>query len=171
MTETSTTYATTQTVDDTIRWRGEQEAAASWMVWLAFNAPHAPFHAPPADLHDQDLPSGAGPDTSATDPELLRPYYLAAAQAMDTELGCLLRWMEANGHGDTDILFIADNGAPPELYEATMDPKRGKGTLFEAGVHVPFCVSGPSVAEAGRVEDHDAAARRAEERARKAADP
>lgn len=154
VTETSSTYATTQAVDDTIRWLDEQGADASWMVWLAFNAPHAPFHAPPAELHDQDLPWAESPDVSVTDPELVRPYYLAATQAMDSELGRLLRWMEQNGHGDTDIIFIADNGAPPEVVEAPMDPNRGKGTIFEGGVHVPFCVSGPSVAGSGRVEDH-----------------
>jgi len=153
VTATSTTYATTQTVDDTIAWLAEQGPDQPWMVWLAFNAPHAPFHAPPSELHDYNLEEGSSPPSGSSDPDEVLPYYLAASQAMDTELGRLLRWMRENGQGDTDILFIADNGAPPEVTESPMDPTRGKGTVFEGGVHVPFCVSGPSVAQGGRVDD------------------
>lgn len=153
VTATSTTYATTQTVDDTIAWLAEQGPDQPWMVWLAFNAPHAPFHAPPSELHDYNLQDGSSPPSGSTNPNEILPYYLAASQAMDTELGRLLRWMRENGQGDTDILFIADNGAPLEVVEAPMDPTRGKGTVFEGGIHVPFCVSGPSVAQGGRVDD------------------
>lgn len=61
VTATSTTYATTQTVDDTIAWLAEQGPDQPWMVWLAFNAPHAPFHAPPSELHDYNLQDGSSP--------------------------------------------------------------------------------------------------------------
>ena len=153
VTDTSTTYATTQTVDDTIAWLAEQGPDQPWMVWLAFNAPHAPFHAPPSELHDYNLRDGSAPPTGPLDPDVVLPYYLAASQAMDTELGRLLQWMRDNGQGDTDILFIADNGSPLEVIESPMDPARGKSTVFEGGIHVPFCVSGPSVAQGGRVDD------------------
>jgi arylsulfatase A-like enzyme len=152
VTSTSTTYATTQTVDDTIAWLEQQGPDQSWMVWVAFNAPHAPFHLPPADLHDYDHLDPDGPAAGETDPDRVRPYYLAASQAMDTELGRLVAWLRANGQGDTDILFVADNGAPPEVSESPLDPQRAKGTVFEGGVHVPFCVAGPSVGLPGRVE-------------------
>ncbi len=42
-------YATTVFTDRAIDWIGAQEG--HWFLWLAYNAPHAPFHLPPAHLH------------------------------------------------------------------------------------------------------------------------
>jgi arylsulfatase A-like enzyme len=151
----ATTYVTTQTVDDTISWLAEQPTDQPWVVWLAFTAPHAPFHAPPDDLHSYDL-DGDVPTPTGTQDEMAaeaRPYYNAAAEAMDTELGRLLAWADANGQGGIDVIFVADNGIPPEVTQAPMDTLRAKGTTYEGGVHVPMCVSGPSVARGGRVDD------------------
>jgi len=52
----STTYATSEQVDDalaTIAGFGDDP----WFMWLAFNAPHKPLHAPPAHLHGFELAS------------------------------------------------------------------------------------------------------------------
>ncbi|MEF3047830.1 sulfatase-like hydrolase/transferase [Pseudotabrizicola sp. L79] len=45
-------YATTVLTDRAIDWIGAQDDP--WFLWLAYNAPHAPFHLPPADLHGFD---------------------------------------------------------------------------------------------------------------------
>ena len=49
-TRTVAGYATTVLTDRAIQWIGNQ--SSPWFLWLAYNAPHTPFHAPPADLHD-----------------------------------------------------------------------------------------------------------------------
>lgn len=49
---TETGYATTVAVDDALAWIDRQDG--SWFTWVGFNAPHEPFHLPPADLHSRD---------------------------------------------------------------------------------------------------------------------
>jgi arylsulfatase B len=50
-------YATTVLTDRAINWIDAHDMP--WVLWLAYNAPHAPFHLPPADLHSfDDLPHG-----------------------------------------------------------------------------------------------------------------
>jgi arylsulfatase A-like enzyme len=44
-------YSTTVLTDHAIDWVGAQKKP--WFLWLAYNAPHAPFHVPPAELHTQ----------------------------------------------------------------------------------------------------------------------
>ena len=49
--DTITTYATTQTVTDAINWLDTLQSGKPFFMWLAFNAPHTPFHKPPDTLH------------------------------------------------------------------------------------------------------------------------
>jgi arylsulfatase A-like enzyme len=75
------------------------------LVSLALVAPHDPFHVPPADLHsDQTLVDD--PDAIAANP---RPYYGAAIEAMDAELGRLIDTIDLD---DTYVIFLGDNGTP-----------------------------------------------------------
>jgi len=142
-----TNYATTQTVDDALAWIAAQEAlGAPWFAWVAFGAPHAPFHLPPAALCPDyaTLPGGAD---IALNP---RPYYEAAIQALDTELGRLLAGID---RAHTNILFVSDNGTPNEVLQPPFPAGRGKGTLYEGGIRVPLIVQGPAVVAPGRVAD------------------
>jgi hypothetical protein len=43
-------YATTDNVDEAIA-AIAGFGSCPWLVWLAFNAPHGPVHAPPSGLH------------------------------------------------------------------------------------------------------------------------
>lgn len=146
----STTYATTENVDDTIRWLEKQQKGKPWLVWLAFNAPHSPFHLPPKNLHQQQNLSGTQNDINQNTP----PYYRAMIEAMDSEMGRLLAWLQTNNQLDnTVIVFLGDNGTPAKVVEAPYDRRRAKGTLYQGGIHVPFCVSGPVVKQPGRTTD------------------
>lgn len=90
VTSTSSAYATTDVVNDAVAWISARNTAnQQWVAWVAFNAPHIPFHAPPASLHSY----GANPATN-----LLK--YRAAVESMDTEMGRLLLSVNA---ADTDI--------------------------------------------------------------------
>ena len=144
-TETTQTYATTANVDDAIAWMEERDKAASWLVWVGFNAPHAPFHKPPDDLHSSDHLSGNKAHRK-NKPGL---YYSATVEALDTEVARLIKWLGENGQAPTDIIFIGDNGSPGQVVTAPWQSDKAKGTLYEGGVRVPYCVWGQAVAAKG----------------------
>jgi len=129
-------YATTDTVDEAIA-AIDSFGANPWLVWLAFNAPHTPFHAPPSGLHTQTL-SGDPDDTPVE-------HYAAAVEAMDTEIARLLAAIPQDVLDDTTIVFFGDNGTPSRAVEAPFDSTRAKGKVYEGGVNVPFIVKSPHV--------------------------
>ena len=49
---TSTEYSTTKFTDLAIDWVTDQ--TKPWFLWLAYNAPHTPFHLPPDGLYSQN---------------------------------------------------------------------------------------------------------------------
>jgi arylsulfatase A-like enzyme len=131
----STTYATTEQVDDALA--RIQVMPQPWFCYLAFNAAHRPFHAPPSNLHTYTL-SGPPNQTGAT-------HFRAAVQAMDTEIGRLLSSIDSEVLERTTIIFLGDNGTPPEATLAPLVGTKAKGTLYEGGVNVPLIVAGRGV--------------------------
>lgn len=142
----SDVYTTTRFVDLAIEWIAAQEAP--WFAWLAFNAPHTPFHLPPPDLHDRDSLSPAQQEIDR-DP---LPYYLAAIEAMDREIGRLLDSFSADTRANTVIIYMGDNGSPRRVYQGS-PRQRGKGSVYQGGVAVPMIVSGRGVSRTGERED------------------
>ena len=147
-TSTVTTYATTENVDDAIAWIGEQAIQSPgkpWFIWLAFNAPHWPYHKPPNVLHSYDYLPGTSSDIDENPVQ----YYQAMVEAMDTEINRLLNAIDRS---NTNIIFVGDNGTPVEGSVAVppADPKRVKGTLYQGGVWVPLIISGPIVNQKNR---------------------
>lgn len=137
---TSTTYHTTQITDLAQRWVSQQNKP--WFLWLAYSAPHDPFHLPPSNLHSRTTLTGTTADIAAR----RREYYLAAIEAMDSEIGRLLAGMPAATRANTVILFIGDNGTPAQVVDtAVFDRARVKGTVYEGGIRVPMIVSGQGV--------------------------
>lgn len=142
-----TAYATTQAINDAIAWLDTLDGTRPFFLWLAFNAPHKPYHKPPDSL----ITATGLPGTPAHIAANPVPYYKAAIEAMDTEIGRLLVYLDQQGLRDsTNFLFIGDNGSEPDVAQIA-DTSRAKGTLYEYGVHVPFFVSGPSVTDPGRI--------------------
>ncbi len=124
----TTLYATTDTVDDAVTQVGILDEP--WFLWVAFNAPHKPFHYPPAGLHSQPLGLGSV------------VKYAAMVEAMDNEIGRLLEDIDL---ADTTVIFISDNGTPKAVTMSPMDPDRVKKTVYEGGVNVPLIVAGKAV--------------------------
>lgn len=138
-TETSTVYHTTAMTDLAIDWVAAQNSP--WFLWLAYIAPHEPFHAPPSALHTRNL-SGEATDIQNNS----RQYYLAAIEAMDTEIGRLLASIPTETLDNTLIVFIGDNGTPRQVIDLASYPRtHSKGTLYEGGIRVPMVVSGAGV--------------------------
>lgn len=124
ITTNSNEYTTTKFTDLAINWVQEQNQP--WFLWLAYNAPHTPFHLPPTQLHSQgNLPA----DEASIDANPL-PYYMAMIEAMDSEIGRLLNTMSEEERENTVIIFIGDNGTPGQVVQDYAS-QRAKGSIFK----------------------------------------
>jgi arylsulfatase B len=140
------TYATTQTVNDAVGWLDTIQTGNPFFLWVAFNSPHSPYHIPPANLCNTAGLLGT-PQHLNTNPEL---YFKAAIQAMDTEIGRLLDYLDANGLRDsTNIIFIGDNGNATQVAQTT-NQFHSKGTCYDYGVRVPMIICGPAIVDSNR---------------------
>lgn len=148
-TNTSTEYNTSKTTDLAIDWINQQDS--SWLLWVAYAAPHSPFHLPPTQLHARTALTGTDADIDAN----RRDYYLAAIEAMDTEIGRLLGAMSPQERDNTLVIFIGDNGTPARVIDRDVFiGAHSKGSLYEGGIRVPMIVSGNGVT---RQNERDAA--------------
>ena len=137
-TSDTTQYSTTKLTNEAIDWINNQDS--EWFMWLAYNAPHAPFHLPPSNLHSQgQLPA----DQSSIDSNPL-PYYLAMIEAVDSEMGRLFNSISEEELANTTIIFIGDNGTPNEVVQQ-YNSNRAKGSLYKGGINVPMIISGNQV--------------------------
>ncbi len=132
----STTYATTATSDAAIGWI-QSQGSTPWLAVVNYNAPHLPLHTPPAGLYTEDL-TGLDPVTSP------RPFYKAMTEAMDAEIGRLLREI-APQLTNTIVVFLGDNGTPQSQAVPPFITYHGKATVYEGGVNVPMVIKGPGV--------------------------
>lgn len=138
-TNNSTEYITTKITDLAIDWIGEQEKP--WFCWVAYTAPHTPFHLPPTNMHSQgELPTDQ--DSIENNP---LPYFLAMTESVDFEMGRILQSIPANELENTTIIFLGDNGSHPRVIQAPFNRTKSKGSLYQGGVHVPLILSGKSV--------------------------
>ncbi|NRB63755.1 MAG: sulfatase-like hydrolase/transferase [Saprospiraceae bacterium] len=137
----STTYITEEITNQAIDWINHQ--SQPWFLWLAYNAPHTPFHIPPSAMHSQgDLP----PYRNRSDPT---PYYMATIEAMDFHIGQLLTSLSDSDRENTIIIFLGDNGTPSQTAQSPFGMDRAKGSLYQGGINVPLFISGPGVTRSG----------------------
>lgn len=140
-------YATIVNVDDALKWAGSQ--SGPWFLWMAFNAPHFPFQAPPQQCptgpcHSVTLPAGIGPGDPCPAGEE-RACYKAMMETLDTEIGRLLAGLPK----DTAVILLGDNGSPSQVVVPPFDPTRAKFTVYEGGVNVPLILRLPKLATLG----------------------
>ena len=136
-----TEYITETFTDLSIDWINQQ--SKPWFMWLAYNAPHTPFHAPPSNMHSQgNLPAY----NNGLDPI---PYYMAAIEAMDFQIGRLLDAIPEVERNNTIIIFIGDNGTPNQVAQNPYSSATVKNTLYQGGVNVPMFISGNTVSRSG----------------------
>lgn len=138
---TSNQYAMTAHVDDALAWIGQQ--TDPWFCYLSVTSVHIPFHAPPANLHTQNL---AGLDPTV-DPD---PFFQAMIEAMDNELGRLFATIDPAVLANTVVILTSDNGTEGPRIASPIPRFGGKGTPRETGVRVPLIISGPGVINPGR---------------------
>ena len=125
-----------------------------FFLYLAFNAPHHPMHAP--NTYKERFPDLA-PD---------RQIMAAMISAMDDQIGNVMDEIERQGARDnTLVIFLSDNGPSRQTrnwLDGNLDWYYGgssgkltghKFSLFEGGVRVPAIVSWPAKIPAGQVLD------------------
>lgn len=145
--ETSkSTYITSELTNQAVEWINDQKSP--WFLWLAYNAPHTPFHLPPASLHTRDL-SGTATDIEQNP----RTYYLAAVEALDTEIGRLLSALSTEELANTTIIFVGDNGTPRRVASNDAPYRGAKSSLYEGGINTPLIVTGAGVERVGIADD------------------
>jgi len=113
-----------------------------FVLQLCFNDPHRPLDKQaipqPHDPQKIKLPAHY-PDTPAVREDIAR-YYDEIAR-LDGDFGKVPEELDKRGLADnTLVMFMGDNGA---------SQFRGKGTLYEFGIHVPLIVRWPGKVKAG----------------------
>ena len=153
----TTTYSTTKLTDLAIDYIHNQESTQPtnpWFVYQAYNAPHAangannPFEVPPPELHSVDLSTVGSPKPGTYATNI--PVYKANIQALDTELGRLLKAVDLE---KTVVIFIGDNGTPGPVKDTNSKIRGSKGSAYEGGVRVPLVIAGAGVTRKGRTDD------------------
>jgi arylsulfatase A-like enzyme len=125
------TYLTTYTADRAISvLAGLSEP---FFLYVCFNAPHSPFHCPPAPLHSQGALCGAGTDAE---------YYGAMIESLDRECE---RLFDAVDLSNTTVLVPGDNGTPSPLIRGFPNTQ-AKGQVYLGGVRAPLIAFGAGVA-------------------------
>ncbi len=135
------TYITEKFTDLAIDWVNAQ--SKPWFLWLAYNAPHTPFHVPPSKMHQQgNLPAYTnGMDAT--------PYFMAAIEAMDYQIGRFLNNIPEDEKVNTIIIFIGDNGTTNLVAQSPYSNTKVKNTLYQGGINTPLFVSGKGVDKVG----------------------
>lgn len=98
-----------------------------------------------------------------------RATYAAMISYLDEQIGLLVKYLKDNNvYENTLVIFTSDNG--PTFNGGTdsswfrsagafkCEQGRGKGSLYEGGIRVPFIASWPVIIEQGRVSNHISAA-------------
>lgn len=143
VTTVETEYATKKLTDLSIDWVAQQDRP--WFLWLAYNAPHTPFHVPPAEMHSQ----GALPADQASIDANPLPYYLAAIEAMDYQIGELINSMSSDELANTVFIFMGDNGTPGSVAQTPFRRTTAKGSIYQGGINTPLIISGKGINRRG----------------------
>lgn len=122
---------------------------APFFLFLSYNAPHTPLEAPQQTI-----------EKYSNIEDLERRIYAAMIDEMDTGIGMVVESLKrAEKFDNTLIIFLSDNGGVfPEYWLPTHDwadnrPfRRGKVSLTEGGIHVPFIAHWPEKLSPGKFE-------------------
>jgi arylsulfatase A-like enzyme len=122
----------------------EQSKGKPFLLYLPFNAQHAPLQAPKKYL-----------DRFPKIEDEKRKTFAAMMSAMDDAVGAVLDKVKAVGQEEnTLVFFLSDNGGPTPVTTSKNGALRGqKATTLEGGIRVPFCAKWPGKIAAGTTYD------------------
>lgn len=132
-------YSTDLIAGEATRWLRARDKSKPFLLYVPFNAPHAPLQAPEALI---------GKYARIADKK--RRVFAAMVDAMDSAAGRILATLDEERVSDnTLVLFFSDNGGPIEQ-GARNTPLRGaKGSVYEGGLRVPAILRWPGRIQAG----------------------
>ncbi len=149
-------YTTQLLGTDAVKYIRQQQPGKPFYLYLAFNAPHTPYQAPPEYI-----------DRHRHIEEPTRRTYAAMISCLDDEIGKVVAALDQRGLRDnTLIVFHSDNGGTKNAMFAgqmtdlskTVIPcdngpyRDGKGSLFEGGSRVAACANWPGRIQPGVVK-------------------
>lgn len=140
-------YATADTTEDALALMAA--LPEPWLIYVSYNAVHAPYHVPPTDLPGAPCLNPAGMPVACEVPVLEHIPSLARCMmtTLDQQIGRLVCAAAADR---TTIALIGDNGSPQPAIAAPFAPLHGKGTMYEGGVRVPLVIRSPLIPPARR---------------------
>jgi arylsulfatase A-like enzyme len=115
------------------------------MLYLAYNAPHAPLQA--TEKYLSRFPHIADEE---------RRTYAAMVSCVDDGVGRVMESLRRNNvEEDTIVVFLSDNGGALTKNASDNGSLRGaKSDLFEGGIRVPFAMQWKSIIPAGQIYSH-----------------
>ena len=127
-----TRYQTIALRDDFIKWW--QSTDGPKFAYVSFQAAHAPFDEPPAEL----LPYL--PDPIGKSPNRIQFEKLIIS--LDFILSQMLSVVDMD---NTYIIVVGDNGTPPNAIGPGQINTKVKTSPYEGGINVPFIIYGPGI--------------------------
>jgi arylsulfatase A-like enzyme len=136
-------YTTDAYAERAVEWLDAHQKEP-WLLYLPFNAQHAPLEAPQKYL--DRFPKIANDK---------RRLFAAMLSAMDDAVGLVMQKVRDLGEEEnTIVFFIADNGGPTGSTTSSNGPLHGfKSTTYEGGPRVPFMVQWKGKLPAGQTYD------------------
>jgi arylsulfatase A-like enzyme len=152
-------YSTTHIVDDSIRWL-RSIGSQPFYLNVNFHAPHEPFHRPPANLVTSVWTTPLAYPANQSSPTECWPYFKASIEAMDTEFGRLMQYIDLTktlvliwGDNGTAVIAIGNPGAAAGSdaeYNGVVgryyDPNHAKRNTYESGINCPLFIGGAGLA-------------------------
>jgi len=127
-----TTYQTLVMRDKFIQWW--QGVVGPKFAYVSFQAAHAPFNDPPAELLPY-LPDPTGKTSN-------RFIFEKMIISIDVALSQMLSVVDME---NTYIILVGDNGTPPNAIGPGQVNTKVKTSPYEGGINVPFIIAGPGI--------------------------
>ena len=115
-----------------------------FFMWANYSDPHRPYTASDFEPDPETITVPEGmPDTRLLREDLVG--HLGEVNRLDYHIGQVFEELKDRGlYDNTLIVFIGDHGSPV---------LRGKGTLYQQGLHVPLIARYPGIIEPGTVSN------------------